>query len=179
MIYERYQYEASDTVKDQIKVVTYESICAMIHLTGVNSKNSVELLYEQWRSFTSILNSSLLAACNQSNYIKQTFQNEYPKLLKLQNDTWLRLVQLNPLVERYQYPDSHVDKNEARRKAHAQEKPTYLSSYELLRKCFLDLENSYLNRSLSHLFDPINLIFSQSIDKNISRSDIETYVKGK
>ena len=56
----------------------------------------------------------------------------------------------------------------------------FFSAYELLRKCFTDFENSYLNRSLSHLFDPINLIFSssQSIDKPINKADIETYLKG-
>ncbi len=32
----------------------------------------------------------------------------------------------------------------------------YKSSYDLLRKCFLDLENSYLTRSLANLFDQIN-----------------------
>ena len=53
-----------------------------------------------------------------------------------------------------------------------------MSSYELLRKCFYDLENSYLNRSLSHLFDPINLIFSQNSDKPINRADIDAYLKG-
>lgn len=170
--------------QESTKVLSYESICAVLNPTALNSKRSIEFLYEQWRQFTSTLNACLLSACNQSNYIKQTFQNEYPKLLKLQNDLWLRLVQLNPLVERYQYLEAHVDPksdSSSRRKSSQssqQEKPTYLGAYELLRKCFLDLENSYLNRSLSHLFDPINLIFSQSIDKHISRSDIETYVKG-
>jgi len=53
-----------------------------------------------------------------------------------------------------------------------------LSSYEYLRKCFYDLENSYLNRSLSNLFDPINLIFSQNSDKPINRTDIDAYLKG-
>ncbi len=54
------------------------------------------------------------------------------------------------------------------------------SAYELLRKCFTDFENAYLNRSLSHLFDPINLIFSSSsaLDKPINHADIETYLKG-
>ena len=53
-----------------------------------------------------------------------------------------------------------------------------MSSYEMLRKCFYDLENAYLNRSLSHLFDPINLIFAQNSDKPINRSDVDVYLKG-
>lgn len=55
---------------------------------------------------------------------------------------------------------------------------SFASSYDMLRKCFNDLENSYLNRSLSHLFDPINLIFAQGTDKPINRADLDTYVKG-
>lgn len=178
------QMNHEDPCQQSTRVLSYESICAVLNPAALNSKRSIEFLYELWRQFTSILNACLLAACNQSNYIKQTFQNEYPKLLKLQNDLWLRLVQLNPLVERYQYLDAHIDSksesSSSRRKSSQsqQEKPTYLGAYELLRKCFLDLENSFLNRSLSHLFDPINLIFSQNIEKHISRSDIETYVKG-
>lgn len=166
--------EQSQDSLDNKKIISYENICSVLNTKELNAKKSLELLYTQWRSFTSILNSSILAACNQSNYIKQTFQNEYPKLLKLQNDLWLRLLQLNPLLHRYQYLDQPTEKT----KLKWQEKPGYQSSYELLRKCFYDLENSYLNRSLSHLFDPINLIFSQNAEKHISRSDIETYVKG-
>jgi len=147
-------------------VVAYDSVRAC-----VDDKRSLELLYDQWRRLTSVLSSSLLAACNQSNYIKQTFQNEYPKLLKLQNDFWLRLVQLWPLVDRYRYP--------ADKQGH-KDRPGYSSAYEMLRRCFLDLENAYLNRSLSPLFDPINLIFAQSVaDRPVSRADLDTYVKGK
>ncbi len=151
------------------KVVAYESIRATID----DRTSLLELLYEQWRQLTTVLSSCLLSACNQSNYVKQTFQNEYPKLLKLQNDFWQRLVQLWPLVERYRYTG---DKQGGKERLGT----SYLSSYDLLRKCFIDLENAYLNRSLSNLFDPINLIFSQNlVDKPISRSDIDTFIKGK
>ena len=157
----------------------YDSICAVLDTTEMNCRKSIEFLYEQWRCLTAILNSSILAACNQSNYIKQTFQNEYPKLLKLQNDLWLRLLQMNPLIDHYRYIDMQAEKNKLKNQENSKGASlNYSSSYELLRKCFYDLENSYLNRSLAHLFDPINLIFSQSIEKPINRADIETYMKG-
>lgn len=152
---------------DESKVIVHDSI--VVSLDELNLKK-VEFLYEQWRLLSNVLNTTLLNSCNQSNYIKQTFQTEYPKLLKLQNDLWLRLVQLNPLIDRYRYLLN--DKN-------SKQKLIYQSAYELLRKCFTDLENAYLNRSLSHLFDPINLIFSQTgSDKLINRNDIDTFVKG-
>jgi conserved oligomeric Golgi complex subunit 5 len=195
-------------------VMIYESPCAIIDTSELASKKSVEFLYEQWRLLTAILGSSMLAACNQSNYIKQTFQNEYPKLLKLQNELWCRLLQLNSIIDRYRYvslPSSTFSSTSATSSSSSANLTTgtgdklnkqkssigvtaaqsvqanlsnlaatqYHSSYDLLRKCFTDLENSYLNRSLSHLFDPINLIFSQGgNEKQINRADIDTYLKG-
>jgi hypothetical protein len=154
-------------------VTSYDSICTIIDLNELNSKKSCELLYDHWRKLSAILCAQLQSASTQSNYIKQTFQNEYPKLLKLQNELWSRLTQLNPLIDRFRYPNNSNDKQATIANT------SFSSAYELIRKCFTDYENSYLNRSLSHLFDPINLIFSQSVDKMINRADIETYLKGK
>jgi hypothetical protein len=164
------------------------------------SQQSVEFLYEYWRILVSILNTNLTQVCIQSNYIKQTFHNEYPKLLKLYNDLWLRIVQLNPLVERYVYlnqksncmlcteivfkfnffPSFFFSQN-----AKANSPAQIQSGYELLRKCFVELENSYLARSLTNLFDPINLIFSQNTTqsslsdqaKKFNTTDIDQFVK--
>ncbi len=174
----------NESLVNMIVVNSYESICSALDSQEFGSKKSIEFLYDQWRSLANILNGAILTACNQSNYIKQTFQNEYPKLLKLQNDLWLRLLQLNPLIDRYRYLlQSSSDKSSSNLLAINYTNPAnYQSSYELLRKCFLDLENSYLNRSLSQLFDPINLIFSSQSsflsDKAINKNDLETYMKG-
>jgi len=162
------------TDDDQSKIIVHESICAFIDLNEINTRKSIEFLYDQWRLLATSLTSSIQNACSQSNYIKQTFQTEYPKILKLQNDLWHRLLQLNPLIDRYRYLTA--DKSTLNKT-----KATYQSSYELLRKCFIDLENAYLNRSLSHLFDPINLIFSQTnntSDKLINKNDLDTFIKG-
>jgi hypothetical protein len=170
-------------------VLQYESICTIVDLNDLNSKKSIEFLYEQWRTLMNVLNVSIVGACNQSNYIKQTFQNEYPKLLKLQNDLWIRLLQMNPLIDRFRYPSQSSSSGgstltnassstKTQVNLNLNNPSSFSSSYELLRKCFYDLENAYLNRSLSHLFDPINLIFSPSSDKSINRNDIDTYIKG-
>lgn len=157
----------------------------------MTNKKSIELLYEQWRTFTNVLNTAILNACTQSNYIKQTFQNEYPKLLKLTNDLWLRLLQLSSLIDRYRYTSANQSQTSSGDKAAKSTSlaqisssstvsavGSFVSAYDLLRKCFQELENSYLNRSLSHLFDPINLIFSQGIEKPVNRNDIESFVRG-
>lgn len=161
--------QSTETQIPQVEILTFESICTVIDQNDLNSKKSIELLYEQWRVLVTVLNSSILTSCNASTHIKTTFLNEYPKLLKLQNDLWLRLLQLNPLIDRYRYLSPSLDTSKTKQ---------FLSSYEYLRKCFYDLENSYLNRSLSNLFDPINLIFSQNSDKAINRTDVDAYLKG-
>ena len=84
-------------------VNTYDGLCSIIDTNEINVKKSIEFMYDQWRRLTTLLNAQLLNSSNQSNYIKQTFQNEYPKLLKLQNDLWMRLIQLNPMIDRYRY----------------------------------------------------------------------------
>lgn len=94
-------------------VLSYDSICTIIDTNELVAKKTVEFTYEQWRVLMSSLAGSILTACNQSNYIKQTFQNEYPKLLKLVNDLWMRLLQLNPLIDRYRYPPGAGDKNQS------------------------------------------------------------------
>ena len=152
-------------------------------------KKSIEFLYSYFEALIDSLNKNLQQSCLHSNHVKQTLQNEYPKLLKLKNDLWQRLIQLNPLIEKYIYPQQV-------------QKQVYQTSYELLNKCFIELENSYLTRSLNSLFDPINLIFCQtqattlssvvasanssstsaqgsndSITKILSHSDLEQYFK--
>lgn len=161
----------------------------------MTNKKSIEFLYEQWRAFTNVVNAAFLSACSQSNYIKETFQNEYPKLLKLTNDLWLRLLQLSPMIDRYRYPTSGVtpaaSSSSTALKSSASSQlsivdqiksgatSNFATAYDLMRKCFQDLENSYLTRSLSHLFDPINLMFSSgAADKSLNRSDIDTFIKG-
>ena len=116
---------------------------------GDEMKKSIEFLYNYFEVLIDSLNKNLQQSCSHSNHVKQNLQNEYPKLLKLKNDLWLRLIQLNPLIEKYIYPQQG-------------QKQVYHTSYELMNKCFIELENSYLTRSLNSLFDPINLIFCQS-----------------
>ena len=137
-------------------LLVFESICSVVNSNDVNSKKSIEFFYDHWRLLTSVLNSSVLAACNQSNVIKQTLQNEYPKLLKLQNDLWQRLVQMCPILDRYRYSSASSSsqgavsastassksvKAQQQKQAASGSASNYQSAYEMLRKCFFELEN--------------------------------------
>ena len=135
------------------------------HDTNELIRKSIEFLYSYFEGLVDSLNKNLQQSYVHSNHVKQTLQNEYPKLLKLKNDLWLRLVQLNPLVEKYIYPQQG-------------QKQVYQTSYELLNKCFIEIENSYLTRSLNSLFDPINLIFCQTQATTLSTATSTSLTTG-
>jgi conserved oligomeric Golgi complex subunit 5 len=157
---------------DSSKHLSFDSIYAQLDIVEDKNKKTIQFLYEHWRRLTTILNQTLQTACNQSNYIKQTFHYEYPKLLKLYNSLWSRLLQQSVLIDKYRYDTTATTNNNNNNNNN-----NLFTSYDLLRKCFIELENSYINRSLSQLFDPINLIFSQGNDKQINRNDIDSFVK--
>ncbi|EDL36904.1 mCG22471, isoform CRA_b [Mus musculus] len=52
-----------------------------------------EILYMFWNAVTLALSSHFHSATNSSMFLKQAFEGEYPKLLRLYNDLWKRLQQ--------------------------------------------------------------------------------------
>ncbi|EDM03259.1 rCG61786 [Rattus norvegicus] len=52
-----------------------------------------EILYMFWNAVTLALSSHFHAATDSSMFLKQAFEGEYPKLLRLYNDLWKRLQQ--------------------------------------------------------------------------------------
>ncbi|WAR25753.1 COG5-like protein, partial [Mya arenaria] len=83
--------------------------------------------------------------CSASSFLKQAFEGEYPKLLRLYNDLWKRLQQFSLSVE----TDS-------------------LS---------LATDTAYISKSLSRLFDPINLAFSTASFSPPSIEEVDNIVK--
>jgi len=108
-----------------------------------------------WTKITKILRDVLVNSAGKSNFIKQAFEGEYPKLLRLYLDTWSKLrlnaIQINTtgLI----MDDSLVIKDP-------------FSHEEIctdLRDSLEQFEHAYLSRSLSRLFDPVNLMFSGGV----------------
>ena len=141
---------------DQLK--HYKSIyCTHLY----DFKQSMEFLYQHWRLLCQILAQTIQIAVTKSNHVKQTLQDEYTKVLRLINELWLRVVQMNPLIDKYRYA---MDQKKS---------AAFSNSYEIFKNCFIELENSFLAKSLNQLFSPINLIFSGEIN----RADMETFIK--
>ncbi|XP_032498551.1 conserved oligomeric Golgi complex subunit 5 isoform X1 [Phocoena sinus] len=58
-----------------------------------------EILYTFWNSVTQALSSQFQTATNSSMFLKQAFEGEYPKLLRLYNDLWKRLQQYSRSIQ--------------------------------------------------------------------------------
>ncbi|GAB6031768.1 Conserved oligomeric Golgi complex subunit [Chamberlinius hualienensis] len=126
-----------------------------------------------WNSVASILTKELVQAANESTFIKQAFEGEYPKLLRLISDLWKRLDQFIEFPNRFDH--AAVD---------LVDDIDYISSPQStsfepekhLRNILQPFENSYLSRSLSRLFDPVNLMFSSG-EALPAPAEVETAVK--
>jgi len=110
-----------------------------------------------------MLHDEFSGAAESNTFIKQAFEGEYPKLLRLYNELWKRLRAFNsnfsPNLQSTTFqPDDMVnaDGNDVMIQASAKEFDAEL----MLRESLSPFENAYLSRSLSRLFDPINLVFS-------------------
>lgn len=109
-------------------------------------ESNVNLTFEQSLSsnklstFYSDMSASLLQHMNKSSHessvFKEAFESEYPRMMRLFNELWTK---------------TGVDGSE-------------LSPHSELRNALNLFESAYLSRSLSGLFDRVNIIFTDSVD---------------
>ncbi|KAK7476321.1 hypothetical protein BaRGS_00032439 [Batillaria attramentaria] len=146
-------------------------------------QGSVNIIQEFWENITRMLTREFKDASESSSFLKQAFEGEYPKLLRLYSDLWRRLQQFSltvsvtpsagaseivPLEEGGKEEDIFVPSEKAQY--------TY-DSEKALRDSLGDFENAYLSRSLSRLFDPINLVFTSSTCDPPTTEEVENIVK--
>ena len=131
-------------------------------------QNFVELLAEDkrnivrnfWQEILSLLKTHLTQASADSSTIKQSFEGEFPKLIRLINDLRSRLVQAS----------------QSNLAAFTSETPELQHPFnddlnDDLRQVLINFERQYLSRSLSRLFDPVNLMYVQGEAPNIEELD--------
>ena len=130
-----------------------------------------EVLATFWSSVVSLISKRLAAASAESNFLRQALEGEYPKLLRLFNDLWTRLhaagVEMG--VSGNSADGGNCDNPFADANMHSG-----------LRETLSSFERAYLSRSLSRLFDPVNLMFSSSTTSEDipSESDLHQIFKG-
>ncbi|XP_060548669.1 conserved oligomeric Golgi complex subunit 5 [Pantherophis guttatus] len=142
-----------------------------------------DILYTFWTAVTRTLASEFQKASETSMFLKQAFEGEYPKLLRLYNDFWKRLQQYSesiqrnviangsaePLSELLQIDDDTQD-------LFMQKKHDY-DPEKALKNSLQPYEAAYLSKSLSRLFDPINLVFPSGGRNPPSADELDSIIK--
>ncbi|XP_065739806.1 conserved oligomeric Golgi complex subunit 5 isoform X3 [Phocoena phocoena] len=142
-----------------------------------------EILYTFWNSVTQALSSQFQTATNSSMFLKQAFEGEYPKLLRLYNDLWKRLQQYSQSIQGNFNSSGTADlyadlqhMEDDTQDIFIPRKPDY-DPGKALKDSLQPYEAAYLSKSLSRLFDPINLVFPPGGRNPPSADELEGIIK--
>ncbi|XP_076469307.1 conserved oligomeric Golgi complex subunit 5-like [Babylonia areolata] len=146
-------------------------------------QGNVNIVQEFWENVTRMLTSEFSDAAETSSFLKQAFEGEYPKLLRLYSDLWRRLQQFSLTMSVSAsvgtsdlVPPENMEKDEDIFGPSDKASVTY-DSEKALRDTLSEFETAYLSRSLSRLFDPINLVFTSSTCDPPTPEEVENIVK--
>ncbi|XP_078536437.1 conserved oligomeric Golgi complex subunit 5 [Lissotriton helveticus] len=142
-----------------------------------------DILSGFWNAVTEILSSHFQKATQASTFLKQAFEGEYPKLLRLYNDLWKRLQQYSQ-----NNPGSFAASGSAELLSELQQMEDDTRDIFMLKKHDYDPEKAlkdslqayeaaYLSKSLSRLFDPINLVFPPGGRNPPSTDELDSIIK--
>ncbi|XP_059360721.1 conserved oligomeric Golgi complex subunit 5-like [Carassius carassius] len=141
-----------------------------------------DILHTFWSSVTQTLSEELQKATAASTFLKQALEGEYPKLLRLYNELWKRLQQYSASIQGalvssgagldVELPLSEHDTEDL----FTRSKPDYDPEKDL-KDSLQPYEAAYLSKSLSRLFDPINLVFPQGGRNPPSNDELDSIIK--
>uniref|UniRef100_A0A671T5M7 Conserved oligomeric Golgi complex subunit 5 n=1 Tax=Sinocyclocheilus anshuiensis TaxID=1608454 RepID=A0A671T5M7_9TELE len=141
-----------------------------------------DILHTFWSSVTQTLSEELQKATAASTFLKQALEGEYPKLLRLYNELWKRLQQYSASIQGalvssgagldVEMPVSEHDTEDL----FTRTKPDYDPEKDL-KDSLQPYEAAYLSKSLSRLFDPINLVFPQGGRNPSSNDELDSIIK--
>uniref|UniRef100_A0AAY4D233 Conserved oligomeric Golgi complex subunit 5 n=1 Tax=Denticeps clupeoides TaxID=299321 RepID=A0AAY4D233_9TELE len=149
----------------------------------INKDGQPDILLTFWSSVTQTLSVEFQRASASSTFLKQALEGEYPKLLRLYNDLWKRLQQYSTSIQGAlsnsgsldlpaELPDPVADSPDL----FTQAKQGYDPEKEL-KASLQPYEAAYLSKSLSRLFDPINLVFPQGGRNPPSSDELDSILK--
>ena len=140
------------------------------HQPFIATLNSPNFVMNSWNKICKILKECLFNAQSKSNFVKQTFEGEYPKLVKLYEELWTKLKYTS---NQYILSSVHleIDGN-----TDSIDQVIFKDDMEdNLRESLAQFENAYLARSLSRLFDPINLMFGSGAGQ-LSEEEVSSVI---
>ncbi|XP_032895598.1 conserved oligomeric Golgi complex subunit 5 isoform X1 [Amblyraja radiata] len=142
-----------------------------------------DILYVFWNSVTAMLALKFQQATNSSSFLKQAFEGEYPKLLRLYNDLWKRLQQYSHSIQSSVTTGGFTDtppefpiEEEDAQDLFMLKKQDY-DPEKALKDSLQFYESAYLSKSLSRLFDPINLVFPPGGRNPPSNDELDSIIK--
>ncbi|XP_072310768.1 conserved oligomeric Golgi complex subunit 5 [Eucyclogobius newberryi] len=140
-----------------------------------------DILCTFWTNMTDWLGQEFHRATEASSFLKQAFEGEYPKLLRLFNDLWRRLQQYNGSLQGAMLSGTESALDMSSTESEGNDLFTYAKQdYNLeraLKNCLRLFEAAYLSKSLSRLFDPINLVFPLGGHNPPSSEELDSIVR--
>ncbi|KAI9523839.1 Conserved oligomeric Golgi complex subunit [Dissostichus eleginoides] len=142
-----------------------------------------DILYTFWTDVTSTLSEEFHRATEASSFLKQAFEGEYPKLLRLYNELWRRLQQYSASLQGALTSGAGI---EASLDISATESDTQdlfthgkqdYNPEKALKDSLQPYEAAYLSKSLSRLFDPINLVLPMGGRNPPSNDELDSIIK--
>ncbi|XP_006633383.2 conserved oligomeric Golgi complex subunit 5 [Lepisosteus oculatus] len=142
-----------------------------------------DILYTFWNSVTQILSVQFQQATNSSTFLKQALEGEYPKLLRLYNELWKRLQQYSHSIQGTLAGSAGLDLTPELPSADLDPEDIFMHKKQdydpekALKDSLQPYEAAYLSKSLSRLFDPINLVFPPGGRNPPSTDELESIIK--
>ena len=131
-----------------------------------------KIFHDFWNMVASTIRSEFDRATQMSTMLKQTFGCEYPKLLRLFNDFWSKIALF---VGNGRTTGATQSSNSSEIKIGFLEAEG--SPLDALKVSLHPFEDAYISRSLSRLFDPVNLVFPSGAQSVPSTEDLKQIQK--
>uniref|UniRef100_M3ZGJ4 Conserved oligomeric Golgi complex subunit 5 n=1 Tax=Xiphophorus maculatus TaxID=8083 RepID=M3ZGJ4_XIPMA len=135
------------------------------------------------KCFAYVCLSACLFSFPASSFLKQAFEGEYPKLLRLYNELWRRLQQYSASLQGALTSSGGFDTPLDLTNAEIESQDLFTHGKQdynpekALKDSLQPYEAAYLSKSLSRLFDPINLVFPMGGRNPPSSDELESIIK--
>ncbi|XP_043963487.1 conserved oligomeric Golgi complex subunit 5 isoform X2 [Gambusia affinis] len=142
-----------------------------------------DILYTFWTDVTTTLSEDFHRATEASSFLKQAFEGEYPKLLRLYNELWRRLQHYSTSLQGALTSSGGLDTPLDITTAEIESQDLFTHGKQdynpekALKDSLQPYEAAYLSKSLSRLFDPINLVFPMGGRNPPSNDELESIIK--
>uniref|UniRef100_A0A2P2I785 Conserved oligomeric Golgi complex subunit 5 n=1 Tax=Hirondellea gigas TaxID=1518452 RepID=A0A2P2I785_9CRUS len=146
----------------KVLVKKRDPVSHVVFLDAVEQHCGRDLFSKVWMNITAELTKHFAIAATGSHFIRQALEVDYPKLVRLYGELWRRLeTGASDMMLTTRPAAAAADTTTASAAAAtAASTATDIEPERMLRASLQPLEAAFLSRSLSRLFDPVNLMFS-------------------